>query len=94
ENRSSEETLEGHRVVPHQIVPHAENVRVLVGPVIGRVGPTSAVVLVEVGAKCPVAAQRTAAAARQRRGLTDADKTPPEHDLGVRLVDTLTSESR
>lgn len=94
EKRSSEGTLEGHRVVPHQIVPHAENVRVLVGPVIGRVGPTSAVVLVEVGAKCPVAAQRTAAAARQRQGLTDADKTPLEDDVGVRLVDTLTSESR
>ncbi|CAN0355202.1 unnamed protein product, partial [Ectocarpus sp. 13 AM-2016] len=64
---------------------HAENVRVLVGPVIGRVGPTSAVVLVEVGTKCPVAAQKTAAAARQRRELTDADRTPPEDDVGVRL---------
>ncbi|CAM9145767.1 unnamed protein product [Ectocarpus sp. 8 AP-2014] len=94
EKSSLEGTLEGHRVVPHQIVPHVEKVRVLVGPVIGRVGPTSAVVLVEVGEKCPVAAQRTAVAARQRQGLTDADKTPPEDDVGVRLVDTLTSESR
>ncbi|CAM9252372.1 unnamed protein product [Ectocarpus sp. 12 AP-2014] len=93
EKRSLEGAL-ANRVVPHQIVPHAENVRVLVGPVIGRVGPTSAVVLVEVGTKCPVAAQRTAAAARQRRELTDADKNPPEDDVGVRLVDTLTSESR
>lgn len=94
ENPSSEETIAGHRVAPHEIVPHAENVRVLVGPVIGRVGPTSAVVLVEVSAKCPVAAQRAAAAARQRQGLTDAEKTPPEDGVGVRLVDTLTSESR
>ncbi|CAM9243711.1 unnamed protein product [Ectocarpus sp. 4 AP-2014] len=94
ERTSSEGALEGHRVVPHETVPHAENVRVLVGPVIGRVGPTSAVVLVEVGAKRHVAAQRTAAAARQRQGLTDADKIPPEDDVGVRLVDTLTSESR
>ncbi|CAM9309198.1 unnamed protein product, partial [Ectocarpus fasciculatus] len=92
--KRSEGPLGGHRVAPHEIVSDAENVRVLVGPVIGRVGPTSAVVLVEVGAKCPVAAQRAASAARQRQGLTGTERTSPEDDVGVRLLDTLTSESR
>lgn len=74
-----------------------ESIRVLVGPVVGHVGPTSAVVLVEMAAVNPAAAAAAAAIrvvgnAVRREGFTGVSAAADA--VGVRLTDTLTGQRR
>lgn len=61
----------------------SDSVRVVVGPVIGRVSPTSGIVLVEVGSVAAGATRREGSAAVH---FSDG--------VGVRLTDTLTGKTR
>ncbi|CAM9100725.1 unnamed protein product, partial [Hapterophycus canaliculatus] len=71
-----------------------ESVRVLVGPVVGHVGPTSAVVLAEVNAVDPaaVALATVPLGAGRREGVTGVGATADA--VGVQLTDTLTGQRR
>lgn len=60
-----------------------DSVRVVVGPVIGRVSPTSGIVLVEVDS--------AAAGAMRREGFAEVHASD---GVGVRLTDTLTGQAR
>lgn len=60
-----------------------DSVRVVVGPVIGRVSPTSAIVLVEVDSAAPSATRREEVVALHGSA-----------GVGVRLTDTLTGQTR
>lgn len=92
--RVCSEALSRPKAAARPVCTCQESVRVLVGPVVGHVGPTSAVVLVEASAIDPavVAVETTDVGVVRREDCTGV--CAAANAVGVQLTDTLTGRRR